>query len=363
MKDQQIEILMVAPGVGSQGGGGIANYANILTLKLPKNFSVKRIITLKENTLSNKLYWLGVSLFQSIFYAIGKNKKIAHINTAHNNSFWRKALFVKLFNLFNIPIVMHLHSSEFHLFFENSTPKRKESIRNIFKMSDKVIVLSESWRKWYIQNIENREPIVIYNGMDDFLTSNDIVSKRKNNILFLGRLGHRKGTYDLINAFKIVSQFHNDAKLILGGDGEIDKCKELVKDLNLSKKVEFLGWIDDNQKKILLNNCKIFTLPSYNEGFPLSILEAMSTRLAIVSSKAGGIPEEIVHGESGLLINPGDIKTLAKNIIKILDDNDYCDNLGDNARIRYLDNFTLEKILKDVESVYSNIDKEYPYEK
>ncbi|NOQ32566.1 MAG: glycosyltransferase [Helicobacteraceae bacterium] len=352
MKNKIINILMIAPGTGRHGGGGIANYADILTNRLSNRFNVTRIITLKENNLIDKLMRFVSSLLHIIPFIVSNNQKIAHINTAHQNSFWRKAIFVKLLKIFNIPIIIHLHSSEFHLFFKNSSSKKQNAIRNIFKMADRVIVLSNSWKEWYVENIEERIPTVIYNGMDDFLGSDDQVSERENKILFLGRLGHRKGIYDLIKAFETIKHSHTDAKLLLGGDGEIEECKDLVDGLRLTESVEFLGWIGDDQKKKLLNTCKVFTLPSYNEGFPLSILEAMSAGLAIVSTKVGGIPEEVINGNSGLLIEAGDTNALAQSIIRILSDDNYCDSLGENARIQYLDNFTLDKILKDVESIY-----------
>lgn len=352
MKKKIIDVLMIAPGEGKHGGGGIAAYAKMLTEKLNSNFQIKRIITLKENNIFNKIMTLSFSIIKTLYFLSGKNKKIAHIHTAEDNSFLRKSIFVRLCKVFNIPIILHLHSASFDIVFENKSEKEKERIRHIFKLADRVVVLSESWKKWYIQNIEERPPLVIYNGMDDFMTSNDKVSQRKNNVLFLGRLGERKGTYDVIKAFEKVLKKHKDAKLLLGGDGEIDKCKKLVNSLQINESVEFLGWIDFEKKRDLLNSSKIFVLPSYSEGFPLSILEAMSARLPVVSSFAGGIPEEIENSVSGLLIDAGDTEALTSAMCKLLDDKLLCDNIGANARKRYLKYFTLNEVIKDIEDAY-----------
>jgi glycosyltransferase involved in cell wall biosynthesis len=351
-------ILMLAPESTKEGGGGIAVYADMLTEELSNKYEICRVSTMKYSNFIDKVYRLMKGLVIIFILSLKKDKLIAHINTAHNRSFIRKAIFCKFCKLLKIPVVLHLHSSEFHIYFENSTVKNQERIRDVFKNAEKVIVLSNSWKEWYIKNIEQREPTVIYNGMYDLSNSSDNVSSRDNNILFLGRLGDRKGTYDLIKAFKLVLDRKSDVKLILAGDGEIDECKNLAISLGIEHKIDFPGWIGANEKKILLNNCKIFVLPSYNEGFPLSILEAMSNRLPIISTNIGGIPEELDDTISGYLINPGDVEMLAVHILKILDDKDLCNSIGLQARKKFEDNFTIEKIIQDIELTYSEIYKE-----
>ncbi len=355
MKNEKIVILMIAPSEGKQGGGGVATYAKILTERLGSNFNVIRIVTLKENNIFNKIMILIFAIIKTLYVLMKKNKKIAHIHAGEKNSFIRKSIFVKLCKYFNIPIVFHLHATLLESTFNQLSEKEQERIRNTFKLCDKVVLLSESSKNWYIESIETRIPCVIYNGMDDLKTSFDIVSKRKNNILFLGRLGDRKGIYDLIKAFKIVLKTHNDAQLILCGDGEINKSKELVNSLEINDSVKFFGWVDFEEKRDLLNSSKIFALPSYYEAFPLSILEAMSVSLSIVSTKTGGIPEEIEDGKSGFLIDSGDVQALYLAINKILDNDFLCDDIGNNARERYLKYFTISKIIKDVERIYRKI--------
>jgi len=349
---KEIDIIIITPEVSKDGGGGIAIYTQILARNLHSNFHVKRVITLKERNIFNRLSILLFAIIK-VFYLLTKsNKKVVHIHAAHDYSFLRKSIFVKLSKFFNTPVILHLHSPSFPTAFKNKSYKQQESIRKIFKLADKIIVLSEKEKQWYIQNIEKREPLVVYNGMDDLLTSNDLVSQRKNDILFLGELGNRKGTYDLIKAFKEVLKKHHDATLILAGDGEIDECKELVKSLQINNSVKFLGWIDFEKKRELLNSSKVFVLPSHEEAFPLTILEAMTTRLPIISTFVGGIPEEVENNVSGILIDAGDIEALTKNILKLLDDNSLCDSMGEKGRERYLKYFTLNKITKDIKKIY-----------
>jgi len=349
---KEIDIIMVTPEVSKDGGGGIAIYTQILAKNLRSSFNVKRIITLKERNIFNRLIILFFAIVKVFYLLTKRDKKIVHIHTAHDYSFMRKSIFVKLSKLFNTPVILHLHSPSFDTAFKNKSHKQQERIRKVFKLVDQVIVLSEKEKQWYVDNIEKREPLVVYNGMEDLLTSYDVVSQRKNNILFLGELGNRKGTYDLIRAFKNVLLKYSNAKLILAGDGEIDECKELVQSLQINDSVEFLGWINFEKKRELLNSSKIFVLPSHEEAFPLTILEAMTTRLPIISTFVGGIPEEVENNVSGILIDAGDIEALTKNILKLLDDNSLCDSMGEKGRERYLKYFTLNKITKDIKKIY-----------
>lgn len=355
MIKNKIKILMIGPGETKNSGGGIATYSDILASKLSNEYDVIRIITMDKNTKLSKIFKLIKALFLVLLYIIQDKNIIAHINTAHNNSFMRKALFVRLLRYFKVPVVLHLHSSEFHNFYSNLSKNKQEYVKKIFKMSNSVILLSNSWKEWFITNIGERDNVtVIYNGMDDYLDEKQQLNKKKD-IVFIGRLGKRKGTYDLIQAFNNVLNSYKGIKLILAGDGEITECKELVDSLGIKDSVIFLGWINSKQKKELLNTSEIFVLPSYNEGFPLSILEAMSTKMAIISTTVGGIPEEIENKVSGLLIEPGDIKLMTFYLKEILENKDYSERLGNNARKRYKELFTIEKIVNDIKHIYKTL--------
>lgn len=351
--NNNIDILMIAPAAGKSGGGGVATYVDSLIEELPNEFKVKRIVTVHDTDILSRVFTYITSLFKIFIEMItGRKQKIAHIHMASGGSFLRKALIVRILKFFHVPVILHLHGARFHLFYQEQTEKKRKRIRETFLMADKVIVLTYSWKEWYINTIEKEPPLVVYNGVEDFMTSKDQLSKRKNDILFLGRLGERKGTYDLLKAFAQVFDKHSDATLILAGDGDIEECKVLADSLGICASVKFLGWIDHEEKKNLLNKCKVFCLPSYNEGFPIGVLEAMSAGLGIVSTKAGGIPEAIENEKSGLLIEAGDIDALASSLNRILADDKICDMFGSNARKRYVDNFTLSKIVKEIQKIY-----------
>lgn len=124
-----------------------------------------------------------------------------------------------------------------------------------------------------------------------------------NQILFLGAINKMKGCYDMVDVIERVSKEVPNVRMIVAGYGEIEQVKEKIKEKNLSDRFIFPGWVRDNEKDELLKTSDIFFLPSYTEGMPMSILDAMGYGLPIVSTNVGGIPKIVHDGENGLCVN------------------------------------------------------------
>lgn len=135
----------------------------------------------------------------------------------------------------------------------------------------------------------------------------------------IGRLGQRKGTYDLIDAIDIARKSVPNIKCYLAGDGDIEKVKDLVKTRKLEKNIEVVGWADFDKKLELLSSVSTVVLPSYNEGLPMSILEGMACGKAIVSTTVGAIPE-VINKENGILVEAGDVKALSEALVECSQD-------------------------------------------
>lgn len=100
------------------------------------------------------------------------------------------------------------------------------------------------------------------------------------------QIGHNKGIYDLIGVIALhKKEFHGRQKLRVGGNGEVDKVKILIKEKKISDIVSYEGWVSGGRKVELLDVSDAYILPSYKEGLPISILEAMSYGLPMISTK------------------------------------------------------------------------------
>lgn len=248
-----------------------------------------------------------------------------------------------------------MHGSKFDEFHDQGGWLRKKLISYMFNKADAIIALSKEWRT-FISSVSNNPNIyIIYNGasVDKFenkLDNGDVI-----NILFMGRLGERKGTYDLIEAFKYVVDNHPDAQLLLGGDGELDKVRQILRDNNIEEKVKVLGWVGGEQKIELFRRSDIYALPSYNEGLPGSILEAMAAGSPIVSTTVGGIPEAVLDGQNGYLVKPGDIHALSQALARLCEDKSLRNRMGQASRELIKDKFNINKIVLQIVTLYKDV--------
>jgi glycosyltransferase involved in cell wall biosynthesis len=168
-------------------------------------------------------------------------------------------------------------------------------------------------------------------------------------VLFVGRLVERKGVDDLINAFRLVLKDFPLARLEIVGDGpERTKLERLVADLGLEEKITFFGGLRGDALHDRYRLCNVFVMPSKTmkddvEGFGTVFLEAGLAGKPSVGTRSGGIPEAILDGETGILVEEGDVQELASAIKRILADANLGLRLGVGARTRVLSEFTWEK--------------------
>ncbi len=245
---------------------------------------------------------------------------VVHLHMAMYGSFWRKQFPFYWARLWRCKTIVHLHGSEFKQFYADGGRLRRWLIRNMFSKASASIMLSEQWRDW-LNSICTRPPNVeiVYNTAPR-RDNPDRSGRQQVLITLMGRLGKRKGTYDLLDAFAQLADQHPAAQLCLPGDGELDAVRQRVAELGLEGRVEIPGWVSGDAQAQLWNRTDVYTLPSYNEGLPGSVLEAMSAGLPCVSTPVGGIPEAVVDGETGFLVEAGDVDGLAAALQKLVVD-------------------------------------------
>ena len=174
-------------------------------------------------------------------------------------------------------------------------------------------------------------------------------------MIFLGRIGKRKGIFDLLKAItNQKSDFRNKLKLIVGGDGDIKLLEETIEQNQIGDMVNFVGWVRGDKKEELLNNSDILILPSYNEGLPISILEGMSFSMPIISTDVGGIPQVVVNNENGKVVKPGDIKGIEEAIMYYLEDLEKVNEHG-SMSYKKVSPFFPKNVMNELESIYQII--------
>ncbi len=350
-KKSHLKILMVGP--GRKVRGGITTVVNsYYALGLDNIVDLKYISSMQDGNKVKKLWTAALAYIR--FCLNLKKYNIVHIHMAAQASFFRKALFIKKAKKAGKKIIIHQHACDFDNFFLEQPAKKQLEIRCIFSLADKVIALSEEWAEYFGKEICNKDKIiVIHNGV--VLPEYQKNDYSDSNVLFLGKLGERKGTYDLLEALPEVLKNAPKASFYLGGDGDIEQCRKLSKKLGVDNHIHFLGWIRDNEKERYFKNCSIFILPSYHEGMPMAVLEAMAHGLATVSTNVGGIPQVIENGTDGIRFDAGNIKKIAEILIQLLNDQSEKKRLGEAGRAKIESRFSAQANINALYNLYQEV--------
>lgn len=311
------KVLMVGPGRDVMGG--ISTVVNsYYELGLDKKVDLRYISSMEDGNKLKKLMVAFISYIE--FMRCLKEYDIVHVHMAAQASYTRKSAFIKKAKQAGKKIIIHQHSADFdEFFFKQSDSKKQRQIKDVFAMADVVIVLSEEWAKFFGENVcDPKKIMILYNGVIIPVYYKEDYSDT--NVLFLGRLGERKGSYDLLKAIPDILEKVPDAHFYLGGDGDIEQSRKIINKNGLQDCVKLLGWVRNEEKEEYLKKCSTFILPSYHEGMPMAVLEAMSYGLATVSTNVGGIPQIINNNENGIRIDAGDIDGIKNSLIGLLSD-------------------------------------------
>ena len=278
---------------------------------------------------------------------------LVHVQTASRGSFWRKSVVCLMARMAGRPYIVHLHGGGFVRFYEEeSGPLARRIIRSTLAHAALVIALSEEWRERLLRICPTARVEVLHNAVTIPKIELQREPKPEHTVLFLGHLLRDKGVYDLVRAFALVAERFPHLKLLLGGVGDIPAIRQLASRLKVQERVLCPGWLTPDRKSTALANSTLFVLPSYAEGMPMSLLEAMSWGLPVVATPVGGIPQLVKDGVNGLLITPGDVEGMAAAITRLMQDPALRERLGAAARATIQTGFSLDEALAQLSDIY-----------
>ena len=277
--------------------------------------------------------------------------KIIHIHTASNISFRRSAIWVYLGRLFCKRIIMHVHGGGFKKYY-NTNP---HWIKSILSKCDCIIALSEEWKIFFEKEVGCRNVTIIENIVSKPEICKISKDDNKTHFLFFGLISEKKGIFDLVEVINNLPQTDKE-KIILhiGGNGEIDKLNNYIHNYNLENTIFYEGFVSGKRKADLFNLANTFILPSYTEGLPITLLEAMTYSLPLISTNVGGIPGILKDKINGYIFEPGDTIHLATIIQNVINSkNDIC-LMGDKSK-EMVYKFLPEQVDKNLNNLYLNL--------
>lgn len=367
------KILMVGP-LPPTVGGITTCMLNILTSDLSKEYEFIPFTTSRPTERLVKdfydytlIFHMGLkcliraaltTLHHIIVFPISlakRNPKIVHIHTTDYLPFWESSIYIFLSKMFHRKIVLHIHATSFDKFYENGNSLLKYLTRETLNIADKIIVLSSRSKSFFAKLVPEYKLAVIPNAVKGAIFCNELKRHIKSNVvkvLFIGGTeAKRKGVYDVLRAIPVVAEKHRSNILFaFVGECDVEKLRTICKEENVSNYVEILGYLETEEKRKIISLSDIYILPSYSEGLPIAMLEAMAAGLPIISTPVGSIPEVIEEGVNGYLIKPGDYHELAEKILVLAEDKQLRQMMGkknvEKIRREYDEKIVMQKLAK-----------------
>lgn len=339
-----------------------SSLGNYVTYQFVQTSSHKRdLATSGRLTISNLVSAIG-DCARYTHAILSFHPQVAHIGTAFGLSFLKNSYCVLLSRFLQKKVLLHPHCSFSYLYTDRS--KLWQSFfRQIIRLTDGVIVLSNEWHQLeeivpgskvhFLPNaIDPSEFLNAYNRRVSTTSSNKRVT-----VLYLGYLGKAKGTFDLIDAIRTVVDEGLLIRFKLVGSelspGEMYQIKEKISAMNLQGSVDLIKPVLGEEKLELLENSDIFIYPSYHEGIPMAVLEAMASGLPIIATKVGGLPDLVKNGVNGFLVKAAYPNGLAKAISTLAQNPGVRIAMGKNSQKMVLENYDIEQHVKNLVKIYS----------
>lgn len=283
---------------------------------------------------------------------------LVHAHVSWNGSFWRKALLLWLARCFRVPTIFQLHAGGFDVFAEEGGQLRRSCVQHTLEVSDIVVVLSERWANWVRSFAPAARVRIVGNPVR--IPATLAVRQRSGTgpagrVLYLGMVSEAKGAFDLLRAWLEFRKGTPGWRLVVCGNGDVDRFLAESKDLGIRDDIDYLGWVSGRDKDFQLANADIFVLPSHNEGMPMSVLEAMAFGASVIVTPVGGVPDMMRRDVHGLWVQPSDIEGLASCLAQLANSRSLRDDLAAAARQHVLANFSVEATISRLCDIYRDV--------
>ena len=311
----------------------------------------------REEGALGKLWRLAASPFQLAAAIVRWEASIVHINTSlDTRGYFRDLVYLAVAKLFGARVVYQMHDNLFRVFGEPRSAFAP-GLGSLARWPDAVVVLSE--REAQAWRARGAAPAlhVVPNGIDcaPFLRQNraapDPAAPLK--LIYVGRLAPRKGLLESIEALRLARSRGVAARLVIAGAGpEEPRLREHVRESGLTRDVSFVGPAYGEHKARLLAQADVLLLPSYSEGLPYALLEAMAAGVVPVVTPVGAVPEVVTEREHGVFVEARDAEAIARALASLAADRAAVMRMSAACRKRAAVAYSLERLARDFSALY-----------
>ena len=209
----------------------------------------------------------------------------------------------------------------------------------MLRSAHKILCQGKAWQNFAVYTLhfsyENAPIITNWTASPSLLAIGESRTYKKSDdivrILFVGWLEKKKGVEELLKVCKSMLNKRSFVLDIVGEGGYSEKAREIVFKFGIENKVNFRGWLKEKDLENIFEKSDIFVLPSWNEGLPNAMIEAMATKLPVVVTSVGNIPDIVTDGIDALLVPPKNINALEHSLLKLIDSPSLRQELGNSA--------------------------------
>jgi glycogen synthase len=302
---------------------------------------------------------------KNIFFDIDKYKyevlnyiQKIDFDVIHAHDWMTFELGIAIKNIYNKPLITHVHSTEYDRSIGNPYHRILEIEKIGLENADKIIAVS-TYTANIIKNnynIDSSKISVIYNGIDNEVNNKDIIHKNDNKtVLFLGRMSAQKGIDYLLKSAQKVIKINPNINFVIVGTGEmLQYLIDLTIELGIVNNVIFVGQMNHQSVDLAYKSADLFVMPSISEPFGLTCLEAIKNGTPVIISKQSGA-SEVVH--NCLKIDFWDIDEMANKILAVLEHKSLAQSLQERAKID-IQNLSWQNQANNCLNIYKNITNE-----
>ena len=362
MSERPMRVVMFAGGGIAHTAGGIGTFIRYLQDEWARTSAPPDIRIVDTRGERGKRVMMR-RFIGAILLLIGlrasRRVDLLHIHMAAYGSAVRKSMLACFGRALGIPVIIHMHGSNFRGFYAGLPAFGQHALRFALKRARYVIVLGSGWRDFLVSEVglSPRKVVIIFNGVP--APEESPVTQRSPDapphIAFLGHLGARKGVPELIEAFQRPQLQSRQWTATIAGDGEIQRFRDAVAAAGLAQRVAVPGWLDRKGASSLLRSSDIFVLPSHFEAMPIAVLEAMARGVAVITTPVGALPEFLTDGETALLVAPGSPEQLADAIAHLLDAPEERARLGATGQQVFATGFDIQVTATRVLALYRSV--------
>ncbi len=289
--------------------------------------------------------------------ALAQRPALVHIQASCGYDHWLGAWMARTARRRGIPSLLHLHGI-FDVRVPSWSRAKQAAFRASLRVPDRVIVLSDGWRDWFAQRMDRARIVALRNAVDvrRVPSAREPRADGALRVLFVGAYDPaQKGAYDILAAAPEIVREAPAVRFVFVGRDADELERRFVAGTPLAPHFEFTGSLDAAQMPEQFARADLMLLPSYGEGLPITLLEAMAASLPVVVSAVGAIPEVVREPENGLFVPPGDRTARARAIVALARDPEQRRRIGAANRRKAEQELDVAHFARTLGAVYDEL--------